>query len=1043
MNSTPKLTFRLIGLKKAASLLAMMIFVSFSSFAQTKVDLKGYVKDTDGSPIQGVNVTKKNNTKGVTTDTRGFFSLKNNDSTVTLIFSMVGYTTKQVKVTNSGEINVVLEKSVINQEDAVVVGYGTTKRKDVTGSVASFKPKRNDAQQFNTVDNLMRGRVAGVQVQQSGGDPGGALSVKIRGVNSLRGDNEPLYVVDGVIISNVTIDASDPFSQKSANSGQTQQSALAGINPQDIENIEVLKDASATAIYGSRGANGVIIITTKQGKGKPVIIYSTFVEMARASKRLEVLDTKTYGTYINQIQALNSQPAKYNLDTLQSINWQEELQTTAITTNNRLSISGASGDNKTKYFFAGGFLNNQGIVDRTGFKQGDLKLNLQQDLSSKVKMNFTLSGVVTNNQMAQSTEPLGGGDNSMIIKMLVASPIKNAQVDLTDPTAPFDNPLNWIQGYDDFAEEKRALIGLGFSYKITSWLTYRINTNVDFRTKERKRWFGKSTFQGKNANGSLGLSQFERKFYQIENLLQFNKRFNRKHFLDGTVGTTYDSENITSSSVINENFFTEELRTNGFGFGQILYPFVRDRINAKVFSVLGRINYSYKDRYIFTATARTDGSSKFADGNKFSFFPAFAAAWRISEEKFLKNSKIIDNAKIRVGYGRSGNQAIPPYGTFGRYGQLFYVNGNTLVSGARPQNIQNRNLKWETTNQINAGLDVTLFRNRLTVSVDVYKKKTVDLLQIFAVPPSSGYNSIVTNIGDIENKGLEISVNSLLYSKRDISFNVGANISFVRNKILDLGLPTGKFGVNNWEGYIGPNVSTGTYFKDAANIFVVGQPIGMFYGYRTNGTFKTTDNITTVRQFGLPVQPGDLKIVDINGDGDISPDDKVIIGNPNPKFVYGFNTDFNYKQWSLNAFFNGTYGNQVANGNMMRIGNPNGLTAQNVLKTVYDGAWTPANQTNLPRLGYNNLNFIDTYVEDASFLRLATLSLGYTMPIRNPKLIKGVNINITGKNLFTITNYTGFDPEVNSFSFDKGKIGVDWGSYPNLRAISVGVNFSF
>jgi TonB-linked SusC/RagA family outer membrane protein len=525
--------------------------------------------------------------------------------------------------------------------------------------------------------------------------------------------------------------------------------------------------------------------------------------------------------------------------------------------------------------------------------------------------------------------------------------------------------------------------------------------------------------------------------------LLYNKRIGKKHVIDGTLGVTYDNENLTTSSVINENFFSEALRTDGFGFGQTLYPYFRDRRGVEVFSGLGRINYGYKERYLFTLSARADGTSKFSKGNKFSFFPAVAAAWRISEEKFLKNSKTISNMKLRAGYGRSGNQAIDAYGTFARYGQTFYVNGNTLVSGAVPENIQNDRLKWETTDQVNAGIDVSLWNNRFTATADWYYKKTKDLLQTFAVPPSTGYNSIIKNIGTIQNRGLEFSFSALPISKKDFSVSIGANISFNRNKILDLGLTESKFGINTWEAYIGPNVSNGTYFKDPANVFVVGQPIGMFYGYKTNGVYQTGENITTIRQFGLPVQYGDMKFVDQNGDGVVTPDDRVIIGNPNPDFTYGFNAGATYKNFMVDFFFNGSYGNDVANGNLIRLANPNGNTGNNILADAYNNAWTPAKGGNFPRVGSNNLNFVDQYVEDASFLRMATATIGYNFSVKKGNFIKAIGVNITGKNLFTITNYSGFDPEVNSFSFSQGRIGVDWGSYPNQRAVSAAVSITF
>jgi len=1020
-----------------------LLLAPMAAFTQDKVEVKGYVKDTDGKPLEGVSVLRKANEKGTITDANGFFSLKLANANATLIFSYVGYATQTVKATDKAEMQIEMERTVVSQDEVVVIGYGTAKRKDVTGAVSTIKPKTQDALQFNSVDNLLKGRVAGVQVQQSAGDPGGVVSVKIRGINSLRGDNEPLYVVDGVIINNVTRDNANPFSTKTANSGQTKQSGLAGINPLDIESIEILKDASATAIYGSRGANGVVIITTKQGKGKPIIRYSSFIELSKASKTLPMLDAKGYASYINEIQALNGFSPKYGLDTLQDINWQDELQRTAISSNNRISVTGNSQDNKTKYFLAGGFLSNQGIVQRSGYNQGDIKINLNQDISNRIKLNVTLSSVFLKNSMSQSTEALGGGDNSMIIKMLVAKPILNDQVDLSDPNVPYDNPYSWLEGYDDFSEEKRLLGGLGLTYKFNNAFSYKINLAADYKTKERKRWFGKQTFNGKNVNGQLGLSQLERKFYQVENLLTYSKNIKRNHLVDGTLGVTYDNENLSISSVINENFFSEALRTDGFGYGQILYPYYRDRSSAEVFSILGRVNYGFKNKYIITLSGRADGSSKFAKGNKFSFFPAVAAAWRIGEEDFLKNSKTITNLKLRAGFGKSGNQAIDPYGTFARYGQTYYVSGNTLVSGAVPENIQNERLKWETTGQVNAGLDMALFKNRFTATVDWYYKKTKDLLQTFAVPPSTGYNSIVKNIGTIENKGLEFSFTGLVLNKKDVSVSVGGNISINRNKILDLGLDVSKFGIYDWEAYIGSNISNGTYFKDPANVFLVGMPIGMFYGYKTNGVFQTGEAIATVKQFGLPVKYGDTKFIDQNGDGDIGPADKVIIGNPNPDFTYGFNAGLTYKNLSFDVFFNGSYGNEVANGNKIRIANANGNTLNNILAESYYNAWTPAKGGNWPRVGYNNLNFIDTYVEDAGFLRLATATLGYNFSFKKGKFIKSIGVNVTGKNLFTITNYTGFDPEVNSFSFDKGRIGVDWGSYPNLKAVSASINLTF
>jgi TonB-dependent starch-binding outer membrane protein SusC len=1027
------------------ALLFTFLFTPFFLIAQNRIEVKGYIKDIEGNPISGASVIRRNSGKGVVTDDKGFFLFKSSDSSITLIASHVGFANQQIKTNGKAEITIVLERTTAIQDEVVIIGYGTAKKNDLTGAVATIKPKETDALQFNSVDNLLKGRIAGVQVQQTAGDPGSAVSVKIRGVNSLRGDNEPLYVVDGVIINNSTNDAPDPFGTKTINGGQNRQTGLAGINPLDIETIDILKDASATAIYGSRGANGVVIIATKQGKGKPVIRYSTFLEASKATKRLKMLDAKGYANYINDYQVSQSRPALYQIDTLVDINWQEELQHTSLSTNNRLSITGSSVDNKFKYFIAAGFLNNQGIVQGSYYKQGDLKLNFSQELSPKLKLSFTLSTVLAKNSAIQSTENLGNSQTSMIVKMLVAKPIANSLTSLDDPNVPFDNPYTWLQDVDDLSEEKRILGGLGLTYKITKSISYKINVAADYKNKERKRWFGKRTFNGKNVNGQLGLSGYEKKFYQIENLLNFTPKQTHDQNLDATIGVSYDNDLSTTSSVINENFFSEALRSNGFGFGQTLYPYYRDPLPTEVFSILGRVTYSYKKKYLATVSARADASSKFAKGNKFSFFPAVAFAWKIGEEDFLKNSNVISNMKIRAGFGKSGNQAVTPYNTFDRYKQNFYVSGNTLVSGAVSENIPNPNLRWETTNQFNTGLDAAFLKNKFTLTVDAYYKKTGPLLQSFALPTSSGYKSIEKNIGDIENKGLEFTATGILIEKKNFAWSLDANISFNTNKILDLGLDNSDIGIyKNVEYYFGSAVSTGTYFKEPANIFMVGRSIGTFYGYKTDGVWQSSDNITGKKQFGNAVQYGDIKFVDQDGNGNVNGADKVILGNPNPKFTYGFNTGFTLKNLTIDLFFNGSYGNQVVNGNLMRIGNANGLGNNNILADYYYNAWTSTKSSNTnPRVGYDNENFIDQYVEDASFLRLATVTFGYNFYFGSSKIIKSMGINATGKNLLTFTKYSGFDPEVNSFVFDKSRIGVDWGSYPNLKSVSVAINVTF
>lgn len=1024
----------------------LLLFSSHYANAQKNIRVKGKIVDETGESLPGTSITVKGKKISTQADVNGsYVILVPVDENATLVFNFLGYKRKEVVIGDKTTIDVKLVADTKSLEEVVIIGYGQVARKDLTGSVSTIRPTDESAVQFNSVDALIRGRAAGVQVTEGNGSPGGGISVKIRGVNSLRGNNEPLYVVDGVIIANSSLDTKDVFSGGKNASNQESQNGLTGINSQDIESIEILKDASATAIYGSRGANGVVIITTKQGKaGAPQIVFSANSAFAKVSKQFDVLDGFTYATYQNQLAVLKGLPEKYKTDTLQYIYWQDDLQQTAIKQNYRISISGASNDSKTKYYVAGGMLDATGVIKNSGVSQGDLKLNLSQQLSPKLTTNVRLSGAFTKNNATNGTERLGVGNNSVINQMVTSAPILNSLPEITDDDidAP-SNPRVWIEDYDDLSHDQRVLANADVTYKISSAFSYKLNLSSDYRDKERVKWQGKTTLPGQKANGALGLSQLQRKYFLVENLLFYKKKLANKDRIDATFGVTYDNELITSSSVLNTNFFSGALRSEGFGFGELLYPYERDKSQSEIFSTLGRLNYALRDKFIFTLSGRLDGSSKFAKGSKYGFFPSAAVAYRLINENFMKKLSSVSDFKIRAGYGESGNQGIDPYATFSRYGKVRYSDdGNSVIIGTGPSNIANPDLRWETTRQFNAGVDLGFFKNRLTATVDVYHKKTVDLLQTLTLPQSTGYSSIVINRGSLENKGLEIALTGIVVDKKGLNWTVSPNISFNRNKLLNLGLPQGTFGTMQGIGYIGAGVSSSPYFSDPANIFLEGQPIGLFYGYQTNGVFQDAAEAAGKTGIsGAAVQPGDLRFVDQNIDGFINEDDKVLLGNPNPKFNYGFNSSFTYKRFSFNLFFNGVYGNDIVNGNSIRLNNLN--TNFNVLADAYNSAWTPTAPTNNPRIGYDNFNFIDRYVEDGSYLRLATATIGYSLPIKKSTIIKQIDFAITGNNLFVLTKYSGFDPEVNSFAFDANRIGVDWNAYPRTRGVSFGLNVKF
>jgi TonB-linked SusC/RagA family outer membrane protein len=565
---------------------------------------------------------------------------------------------------------------------------------------------------------------------------------------------------------------------------------------------------------------------------------------------------------------------------------------------------------------------------------------------------------------------------------------------------------------------------------------------TDIRAKDRHRWFGKVLGQGKAANGQLGYSDLKNFTYNLEAMLLYNKTSGKSR-INATAGVTYDNSNTKNSWTVNEDFFTEELRIHGLGTGARVLPFVEDHAQTSILSSLARIVYSYKDRYIVTATGRADGTSRFAEGNKWGFFPSVALAWRATDEDFIKNLNVFSTLKPRVGYGVTGNQAISPYQTITRYRAAYYsANNGTIQVGANPALIANKDLTWESTKQVNIGLDAGFFRDRLNFTVDLYHKKTKDLLQQISLPTSTGFTSMWLNRGSVENKGLELSVNSII-SQGTIGWTAAANITFNKNKIADIGLPEGKFGNMILSAFLGTNVSGGNEFKMPANIYAEGYPVAMFFGYQTKGIYQATDVIDhPLRLAGTPLKAGDIYFVDQNGDGNINDADKVILGDPNPKFSYGFSNTVTYKKLSLNIFINGVYGNKIANGNRLKLEDTQAGT--NVIDYAYTQAWSPEQPNNpYPRLLYKNGDFTDRIIEDGSYLRLGMVTLGYKPNVKNLKFISGLDLFVTGRNLLTLTNYTGYDPEVNSFTNDPLRKGVDWSSYPNTRSVTVGVNVNF
>lgn len=1009
---------------------------------QQQKNIIGKVTDPSGSPLPGVSIIIKGTTIGTITDTNGNYSLPNVPENAILQFSFVGMKSAEVYVGNKTKINLAMDEETIGLEEVVAVGYGTMRRSDLTGSIASIKVDEQHSSQNTTVDKLLQGRAAGVYVNSGSAAPGGAVNVRIRGASSLSGGNEPLYVVDGVIINTASQDVDNSLraGTNPGNSSQEAQNGLTAINSQDIENIEILKDASATAIYGSRAANGVVIITTKQGKkGKALIQYMSTVELAKVSKKIPMLNGEEFATFRNKTEEMLGRPDLYDLTTIQPIDWQEDIYGLGITTNNRLNISGAT--EKNNYFFAAGYLSNEGVISTAGLTQSDLRFNFTQDVSNKLKVSYKAGLIYRTNSMTQSTEQMGSASNSIIRSIFATAPLLGDQTQ-AEFDQEIEGPRVWLKKYDDISKELRTTQSLSMDYKLSKAFTLSVLGGVDLRVKDRHRWFGKDLGQGKNANGQLGYSLLKNFTYNTQAILNYKETFG-KHRIDGTMGVTYDKSNIESSYTVNEDFWTEDLRIYGMGVGARVLPFTEEFTGSSILSALTRFVYSYNNKYVLTATARADGSSRFAPGNKWGYFPSIAIAWRASDEDFIKDLNVFSNLKPRFGFGMTGNQAISPFATLTRFSPSFYAAENeTVVVGAKPSIIANKELTWESTLQYNLGVDMGFLNNRITFNVDFYQKQTKDLLQQMSVPISTGFSSMWVNRGSIENKGLELALDGVLLDK-EIKWNIGGNIAINRNKILDIGLPEGKFGNMMLKAFLGKDVAGGNEFKMPANIFAEGYPMAMFFGYQTKGIYQTADlSSEPLTLAGVPLQPGDIYFVDQNKDGNINDADKVIIGNPNPKFTYGLTTDLNYKRFSLTIFLNGVYGNQIANGNKLKIEDTQ--AGLNISKDAYYKAWSPEQPENsYPRLLYKNGWFTDRILEDGSYLRLGMVTLGYKPDVKKLKFLSALEVYVTGKNLLTITNYSGYDPEVNSFTNDPLRTGVDWSSYPNTRSVILGLNVSF
>jgi TonB-linked SusC/RagA family outer membrane protein len=1012
---------------------------------QSKLD-GTVVDDVTNQPIIGASVVIKGTTHGVQTDAEGKFYFQTGQKfPYTLIVSYIGYKKAEV-IVDKNPVTINLKEERQELDELVVVGYGSQKRKDITGSVASV-PKANLSQVTSSADNLLRGAISGVVVTQSSGRPGASSSVRIRGGNSITAGNEPLYVVDGILIYNDNNNSSAGVSFAGAS-----LNVLSTINPGDIESIEVLKDASATAIYGSRGANGVVIITTKKGtKGQDNISYQGYFGVQSVSKKLDLMNASQWAGLRNDIQASIGQAPSFSAAQIEALktsggyDWQSAAFVRAAPVqNHQLSFSG--GDERSRYAISAGYFDQEGVVIGSDFKRISLRVNYEKNYSQDFKfgVNANYSNSVSN---GVGTNSAGGRNpNPLVSAALMAPvvPIKNADGSYNVTNNPYatsvngyiPNPINDLENTINETKINRILTSLFGEYKITKKLTAKVAVSGDVINTKQNYYAPSNTSNGAGTKGLASVGDRLVSSVLNENTLNYNTTFGENHKFSALGGYTLQYSQGETVNAGANTFVNDANSYNSLQDGVPVKPY-SDAFESVLKSWLTRVNYSYKGKYNFTLSARADGSSRFGAESLWGYFPSAGFSWNITDEEFANNIKGVTEAKLRITAGTTGNQEIGNYLSLAQMGSVNYAFGGTLQTGLAPTRLANPDLKWEKTNQYNVGLDLSLLDRKVNFVFDVYYKKTNDLLINVPVPLTSGYATILQNIGGVENKGIEIGLTTENVKTKNFSWNSNIVFSANKNEVVSIGNGVDQFF---------PVVPNGALLQQQPVTVKVGLPLGTFWGYRTNGIFQTQEEVNTQPKINslANTKVGDRRYVDTNGDGAITALDKGDLGSSQPKFVGSFSNSISYNDFDLNFSFQGSYGGKIFNALNQQL--EISTLGTNAAATLND-RWTPTNPSNeIPRASSSPVGIVsERYVEDASFLRLKLITLGYTLPksVSSKLGTKSIKFYVSAENLITWTKYTGYDPEVSSYEQNNLYPGIDFGSYPNSRTFISGLNVTF
>ncbi len=1056
----------------------LMLMTGLLAEAQTQSVSGVVTSSADNWPLPGVVVqVQGNNSKYSVTDLDGKYEVKGVQASDVLVYTMMGYTTQAIQVGTRSRIDVLLVEEATALEETVVIGYGTVKKRDLSGAVSQIKAE--DLMQGGSIDlaHGMQGKIAGVVIQQSDGAPGGGMSILVRGANSFTTSSQPLFIVDGIPLETGSTPSNTALTSEQASN------PLSFINPHDIESIEVLKDASATAIYGSRGANGVVIVNTKRGRTeKPKVELTLNAGISKIVRQIPVLDAHTYALYINEqydnsrtyegamfstypyngswsyqtradghpnyaVGSYSPSPADFlkpgyyydeygNYEEVGSSNWQDEIFQTSFSQDYNLSVSG--GNDKGYYAYSGNYARQKGIIKNSGYQRYSLRACIGRNVTNWLQIgtnsSFTHSVTDFANTLSYNT--------GIIRSAIIFPPVYGADMDtnaMDDINWLAANPAAYVNNAKDQLTAFNFYNSSFLEIKIFPFLKFRQNLGLGVNSQERGAYYDRHTQEGFTPkNGLANRSSNTWNSLTAESLLTFDKTFG-VHSINAVAGFTAERSSWKSATTLASNFPDDLTQDNDLSRALDKPTLTSDTGMQTLASFLARVNYTLLDRYLFTASVRSDGSSKFAVGNKWATFLSGAFAWKIHEEEFIKSLGVFSNLKLRASYGETGNQGIGSYRSISMLSTANYPFGGSMSSGSALVSWRgpvSKDIRWETTRQYNVGLDMGFLKERITFTVDFYHKVTRDLLQEIQIPASTGFSNMLVNSGNVTNTGLELTAHAVAISSKDFTWTIDANMAFNKNVIG--GLKGDQFANRLW------------YAADDVFIQRNGLPIGAMYGYVEDGFYDNEAEVRADPQWRnasasvVLSKIGEIKYRDLNGDGQITTEDRTVIGDTNPDFTYGITNTFSYKNFSLNFLLQGSQGNDIFNGTLwdIKLGN-----VGNITQDAYDTRWTPENKANAkwPKAtsGYTRTFLLsDRYIEDGSYLKLKNLSLSYRLfsPFKG---VEQILFSLSASNLFTISKYSGYDPDVNAFGSDSSRRGVDIYSYPASRTFSLGVNFVF